>query len=81
MIRRVQYHASQPWPFPHSLMIGAYGEAVSEVIDFDAEELEDCRWFQRSDVQKMIRDEHPEGLKCPPTKAISHSLIKRWVES
>lgn len=80
-VRRVQYHASQPWPFPHSLMIGAYGEATSEDIRFDSDELEDCLWFTRDDVRQMIRDEHPRGFKCPPTKAISHALIKNWVES
>lgn len=79
-LRRVLYHASQPWPFPHSLMIGAYGEAVTEDIRFDPRELEDCRWFPRSDVRAMIAGEHPDGFKCPPTKAIAHSLIGRWLD-
>ena len=32
---RVVYHASQPWPFPYSLMIGCFGEALNEDISFD----------------------------------------------
>jgi len=46
-IQRVQYYASQPWPFPHSLMIGVHCEAVSETIKMDESELEDCRWLIR----------------------------------
>ncbi len=45
---RVVYHASQPWPFPYSLMIGCFGEALNEDISFDGTELEDCRWFSRA---------------------------------
>jgi NAD+ diphosphatase len=78
-IARVRYYASQPWPFPHSLMIGAYGEAVSSQISFDANELEDCRWFTRADIVAMIEDNHPNGFRCPPTKAIAHALIRNWV--
>ena len=44
---RVAYHASQPWPFPYSLMIGCYGEALNEDIQADLTELEACRWFER----------------------------------
>jgi NAD+ diphosphatase len=80
-IRRVHYHASQPWPFPHSLMIGVHCEAVSDDISFQENELEDCRWFTREDVKLMIADEHPMGFKCPPSKAIASALIQAWVES
>ena len=79
-IGRVKYFASQPWPFPHSLMIGAHCEALSDEINMDESELEDCRWFSRDDVKLMIRDEHPEGLKCPPSKAIASALIQAWAE-
>lgn len=79
-IGRVKYHASQPWPFPHSLMIGIHCEAISDQIDFDSNELEDCRWFTREEVQQMIQQTHPDGLMCPPTKAISSTLIRFWAE-
>lgn len=80
-VGRVKYYASQPWPFPQSLMIGMYGEVTSNDIHFDGNELEDCRWFTREDVQLMIREEHPDGYICPPNKAISSSLIRYWAES
>ncbi|MCB1386622.1 MAG: NAD(+) diphosphatase [Nitratireductor sp.] len=78
-VRRVRYYGSQPWPFPHSLMIGVHCEAESQDIRFDGNELEDCRWFSRADVRLMIADTHPEGFKCPPSRAIAHSLIRAWV--
>lgn len=77
-IRRVRYHASQPWPFPHSLMIGVHCEAVSDEIAFQANELEDCRWFSREDVLKMLEDRHPQGFRNPPNKSIAHALVKAW---
>lgn len=79
-VGRVKYHASQPWPFPHSLMLGLYGEALSEEIAMDESELEDCRWFHRDEVKLMMNETHPEGLLCPPNKAISSALVKYWVE-
>ena len=44
---RVRYFASQPWPFPSSLMIGCHAEAISSEIKVDYDELEDARWFSR----------------------------------
>ena len=78
-IGKVRYFASQPWPFPHSLMIGVHCEALNEEILRDASELEDCRWFSRDDVRLMIADTHPDGVKCPPSRAIAHALIRHWV--
>ena len=75
-VGRVKYHASQPWPFPHSLMIGVYCEVLSDEIKFDSKELEDCRWFTREEVRMMINETHPEGYICPPNKAISSALIR-----
>ena len=78
---RVAYHASQPWPFPYSLMIGCFGEALNDDITFDGRELEDCRWFEREDVRKMLAGTHPEGLIIPPTGAIAQHLIQFWAKN
>ena len=78
---RVVYHASQPWPFPYSLMIGCFGEAVSEEISFDGKELEDCRWFSRGEVRSIIAGTHPDGLVIPPRGAIASHLIRTWAET
>ena len=79
-IGRVKYFASQPWPFPHSLMIGAYCEAVSDKIAFDGEELEDCRWFEREEVLAMIEKRHEKELRAPPSKSIASAILRNWLE-
>ncbi|WP_342148276.1 NAD(+) diphosphatase [Methylorubrum sp. SB2] len=76
----VAYHASQPWPFPSSLMLGCVGEAVSEAIAIDPAELEDARWFSREDAARMLAGTHPEDLTIPPETAIAHLLVRDWVE-
>ncbi|MEZ5805202.1 MAG: NAD(+) diphosphatase [Rhizobiaceae bacterium] len=78
---RVVYHASQPWPFPYSLMIGCYGEALNEDITADTAELEACRWFTRDEVFAMIEGRHPDGIFVPPTAAIASLLIRNWAEN
>ncbi|MEO3997633.1 NAD(+) diphosphatase [Mesorhizobium sp. CAU 1732] len=78
---RVAYHASQPWPFPYSLMIGCFGEALNEDIAFDGKELEDCRWFSRSEVRDMIAGVHSGGIVVPPPGAIASHLIRGWAEA
>lgn len=79
-IGRVKYYASQPWPFPHSLMIGAYCEATSEEITFDGEELEDCRWFEREEVLAMIEKRHENELRAPPSLSIAAHILRNWLE-
>jgi NAD+ diphosphatase len=78
---RVIYLASQPWPFPSSLMIGCLVEADSDVIVVDTVELEDARWFTRQEVRQMLAKEHPEGLSTPPPMAIAHHLVRAFVEA
>jgi NAD+ diphosphatase len=76
----VRYCASQPWPFPSSLMIGCMGEAESDDLTVDRDELEDARWFSRADVRLMLRREHPEGFFVPPSVAIANYLVREWVD-
>jgi NAD+ diphosphatase len=78
---RVVYHASQPWPFPYSLMIGCFGEALNEEIVADTAELEDVRWFTRAEVHEIIGGRSAEGIKTPPRAAIANLLIRAWAES
>ena len=76
--RRVRYYASQPWPFPASLMIGCHAEAISTDIHRDETELDDCRWFDRDEVATMVAGTHPQGLKTPFAMAIASHLIRAW---
>jgi NAD+ diphosphatase len=77
---RVTYFASQPWPFPTSLMIGCHAQALSHEIIIDKNELDDARWFDREEVAAMLLRRHPQGLTTPPTVAIAYHIIRAWVE-
>jgi NAD+ diphosphatase len=74
----VRYFASQPWPFPASLMIGCFAQALSREVVIDRTELEDARWFSRAETQALLERRHHEGLLAPIPMAIAHHLVKRW---
>src|SRR5580704_6715077 len=78
---RVRYFASQPWPFPMSLMIGCHAEATSDTIVIDRSEIEDARWFDRKELAAMLMQRHPGGLTTPPPVAIAHHIIRDYVEN
>jgi NAD+ diphosphatase len=77
---RVRYFASQPWPFPTSLMIGCHAQALSETIVVDRSEIEEARWFDRDELKLMLALAHPQGLTTPPPIAIAHHIISAFVE-
>jgi NAD+ diphosphatase len=79
-VGRVHYIASQPWPFPSSLMIGCLAEALTTTIVVEPSELEDARWFSREEVVAMLEARHPGGLKPSNPLAIAHHLMRAWVE-
>jgi NAD+ diphosphatase len=74
-VGRVHYHSSQPWPFPASIMLGFYAEALSEEIVIDQTELTDVRWFTRD----MIRNHAAHGFAVPRNDSIARRLIEDWV--
>ena len=78
-VGRVSYVASQPWPFPSSIMIGCFGEALDDEIVLDRDELEDGRWFARDEVALMLERRHPDGLITPPPMAIANHLMRAWL--
>lgn len=76
----VRYVASQPWPFPASLMLGFRAEAISTAISRTDDELEDCRWFTKEDVRGFSeRSDDAPGFKLPGRYAIARSLIDGWL--
>ena len=73
------YVASQPWPFPTSLMIGFIAPwRTGEPRRID-EELEDLRWFTADEIVAAGREEGPYGL--PPRLAIARRLLEHWLEA
>jgi NAD+ diphosphatase len=79
-VGEVRYLGSQPWPFPHSLMIGCWGEALGGALTIDHAELADARWFSREEVASMLAGRHPEGLEVPPALSIAHALIQSFMD-
>lgn len=80
-VRDVRYVASQPWPFPSTLMIGATAIADSDVLTIDYQELEDARWFSRGEVEAALRGAPDAAFIAPPRFAIARSLIDRWARA
>ncbi|SAL56817.1 NUDIX hydrolase [Caballeronia peredens] len=74
----VRYFASQPWPFPSSLMIGCFARTTETDIVIDRKELEDARWFSRAEVAAMLDGTHEHGLSAPKPFAIAHHLLKAF---
>ncbi len=76
----VRYVASQPWPFPSSLMIACIGQAEDDRITIDANELEDARWFTRDEARLALARDPAAPFGAPPAYAIAHTLLTAWVE-
>ena len=74
----VRYLASQPWPFPASLMIGCHGVALSDEIEIDPVEIEDAKWVTREDVAAAMAGELP-GLMPARRGAIAQFLLRNWL--
>ena len=80
---RVRYLATQPWPFPSSLMIGFLAEALTEEITVDPEELAEARWFSRDEIREMVAraaggSDDPAQASVPAPIAIAHHICRRW---
>ena len=74
----VRYLASQPWPFPASLMIGCAADAVSSDIVIDPSELEAALWISREDMVTVMAGEHPI-IKASRAGSIAHFLLANWL--
>ena len=79
-IGAVRYLASQPWPFPSSLMLGCFAEAVTSDIALDDTELSDARWFTRAQVREMMARAVGDPLPHIPGQfSIAAWLIRSWL--
>ena len=80
-VGQVEYHASQPWPFPSTLMIGCFAAATSEELVVDPIELETARWFTRAEIrQALTAPDADRDFLLPTPVAIAHHLIRDWSE-
>ena len=78
-VEKAEYIASQPWPFPSSIMLGFIATASSDEISTEQDELEDAKWFSREELAQF-KDWHHQGehLKLPRADSISRYLIEYW---
>ena len=74
-IQNIQYHSSQPWPFPSSLMLGFYAEAKTTKIKIDKKEIEDVQWFTKDEIKNFQN----QNKFLPRKISIARRLIDDWV--
>jgi len=79
-VRNVRYVASQPWPFPSSLMIACTSEAISPELTLDATEIEEAAWFSVDEVRAAMAGDDSAPFIAPPLFAIAHDLLKHWLD-
>ncbi|MFI7444206.1 NAD(+) diphosphatase [Nonomuraea indica] len=70
-----RYLGSQPWPFPRSLMLGFFADAVTTTIVPDADEIAEARWFSRADLTAALAS---GDVRLPPPVSIARRLIETW---
>jgi len=75
IVKDIIYQHSQPWPFPSSLMLGFTAEACTKKINLNDAELEDAKWFTRSE---MLNFEEQEKF-LPRKVSVSRRLIDDWL--
>lgn len=71
------YHSSQPWPFPSSLMLGFVAEARDRHIEVGPE-LEDARWFSAGGLVDALQGGQ---VSIPPPLSVSWRLIEHWLRA
>jgi NAD+ diphosphatase len=77
IVENVQYHSSQPWPFPASIMLGFTARALTTELQVDPEELEAAHWFERSFILNHAED---DTFRLPRRDSIARRLIEDWLK-
>jgi NAD+ diphosphatase len=75
VVSTVTYAGSQPWPMPHSLMLGFRAEATTTAIRVDDDEIAEANWFSRDDLRASLL---AGDILMPPSLSISRWLIETW---
>jgi len=78
-IAGIRYVMTQPWPMPHSLMIGLIAPVLGADLTIDTHELEQARWFSRNDIRAMMAGTHDFAI-MPPSIALARRLAELWVK-
>jgi NAD+ diphosphatase len=75
-VGQIDYHSSQPWPFPANIMLGFHARALTTRITVDFGELEDARWVERGWLQGHADD---DNFRMPRRDSIARRLIEDWL--
>lgn len=80
VVQDIEYVASQPWPFPRSIMLGFKAIASTTELDINKDELEDARWFTREEMRTFGDwGEESDRMKLPRPDSIARFLIDSWM--
>lgn len=79
-VRDVEYVASQPWPFPSSLMMACTSHTDDPTLTLDEEEIEEAAWFTLDEVKAAMAGDESAPFIAPPPFAIAHDLLKHWMD-
>lgn len=77
-LSHVTYVASQPWPFPRSIMLGFRATATTTDIVVDGREIVEARWFTRAELRSAVAD---RSVGLPGQASIAHRLVSGWLEA
>jgi NAD+ diphosphatase len=77
-VGEVGYLASQPWPFPASLMFGCRGAALDRDITIDPKEIENAQWVSKERLARIFANEDPE-IRPARNGAIAHFILWNWL--
>lgn len=78
LVTNPRYLGSQPWPFPRSLMLGYFAQALSTDLTLDTEEIAEARWFSREELAHALETGE---VRLPPPVSIARRLIETWYGS
>jgi NAD+ diphosphatase len=79
-VSNLEYVASQPWPYPGSLMLGFHAVAdPDEQLNPDPTEIADARWFTRPEIRAAANADPDAGFAIAMPSSIAHYLIMKWL--
>ena len=80
-VKNIKYFNSQPWPFPASLMLGFFAEAINDQMKIDYDEIEDAQWFSINELKSLHHPSISRGFKLPREDSIARRLVETWINS
>lgn len=79
-VKNIRYQASQPWPFPASLMLGFFAESPITDIKVNQDELCDAHWFSLQEITALLGGQNTD-IRLAREDSIAHYLIASWAKS